>query len=457
MEIDSDTKGRDEDNYEESDEHFKSWLMNSVIPNALRENTDDADERLNEKMEVDSLSANNLYADFVRQVRLIRSCPEIWSTCGSSPHTIKPHEILTNNPKAFHPLSQPLLPSQIVSSVLPHHISHLSDDIIRTIFSHLSSIDLCRSVIPTSRRFQTLSIRSAEERIGWHCRNGHSLAVAARARDNPTAAPSVVVAESSPQKRGGKSASFVMRRTLPDCMRLLRAMEQSTIGCTFEANCNRSHRLPPFVQIPMLCLPHPVVVTGSGDGDYNGVYFCTGCNGNGFVFTKPRSGRICRPSKKSSRRGRSNRLTGRDFLDGNRNHDNIVHERGEEWEEDLEEEGDGDEEDLQYLRCIIAKKFSGEHIFWYMSKEIESELAIPNTPGDPDNFTDATATTAIIGRTKQKYSYWARLQIVGDASLSVCRYPSQTSVLCRNLGEPGWQALGGHGTVQGQPPTVELL
>ena len=43
----------------------------------------------------------------------------------------------------------------------------------------------------------------------------------------------------------------------------------------------------PFVPIPMLGLPWRVRVSGGGNLEYNGMYFCTGCKGNGFLFTKP--------------------------------------------------------------------------------------------------------------------------------------------------------------------------
>jgi hypothetical protein len=44
----------------------------------------------------------------------------------------------------------------------------------------------------------------------------------------------------------------------------------------------------PSVRIPILLPGRKVLVTEAGDSEFNGVYFCTGCNGNGFVFTKPR-------------------------------------------------------------------------------------------------------------------------------------------------------------------------
>jgi hypothetical protein len=64
-------------------------------------------------------------------------------------------------------------------------------------------------------------------------------------------------------------------------MKLLRAKEHiDGIGHSLY-NCH--------VRVPMLLLSRRILVTNAGDPEYNGVYFCTSSNGNGFVFTKPRS------------------------------------------------------------------------------------------------------------------------------------------------------------------------
>jgi hypothetical protein len=64
-------------------------------------------------------------------------------------------------------------------------------------------------------------------------------------------------------------------------MKLLRAKEQiDGIGHSL-FNCH--------VRVPMLLLSRRILVTNAGDPEYNGVYICTSSNGNGFVFTKPRS------------------------------------------------------------------------------------------------------------------------------------------------------------------------
>ena len=54
----------------------------------------------------------------------------------------------------------------------------------------------------------------------------------------------------------------------------------------------------------------------------------------------------------------------------------------------------------------------------------------------------------------QRFDFWARLMVTGDASPDICRYPSQTSILSRN-GDPAWQALSANPNLH--QPTVELL
>ena len=69
-------------------------------------------------------------------------------------------------------------------------------------------------------------------------------------------------------------------RQLNNVMKLLRAKEQiDGIGTRIT---------DPHVRVPVLLLGRRVLVTDAGDPEYNGVYFCTGSNGNGFIFTKPR-------------------------------------------------------------------------------------------------------------------------------------------------------------------------
>jgi hypothetical protein len=116
-------------------------------------------------------------------------------------------------------------------------------------------------------------------------------------------------------------------RHLNNSMQLLRAQEQiNGIGAGVFDIC---------VPVPILLLKRRIIVTNSGDAEYNGVYFCTGLNGNGFVFTKPRC-----PEQRLDRAVTADSSIR--MLDA----DPVV-----------ETEGEGSE---TLLRCIIAKRFSNE-------------------------------------------------------------------------------------------------
>jgi hypothetical protein len=84
--------------------------------------------------------------------------------------------------------------------------------------------------------------------------------------------------------RGATQRTFQIARTrqLDSVMRLLRAHEQIVQGD------HTNHAAVGHVRVPMLLLGRRIIVTNAGDPEYNGVYYCTNANGNGFVFTKPR-------------------------------------------------------------------------------------------------------------------------------------------------------------------------
>jgi len=54
----------------------------------------------------------------------------------------------------------------------------------------------------------------------------------------------------------------------------------------------------------------------------------------------------------------------------------------------------------------------------------------------------------------QRFSFWAKLLVTGDASPDACQYPSPSSILSRN-GDPAWQHLTN--TLNVEPPVVDLL
>lgn len=201
-------------------------------------------------------------------------------------------------------------------------------------------------------------------------------------------------------KNANKRTSEVAEaRQLNHVMKLLRAKEQiDGVG---------TNVLDKHVKVPLLLPRRRIIVSDAGDPDYCGVYFCTGSNGNGFVFTKPRE-----PEQRIL-------TTPTTSFSIERNVDA------------------GESERPERLQCIIAKRFSNETILWYMSKEIISTGGV----------------AARVSNVTQQFSYWAKLMVVGDASPDLCRYPSQSSILSSH-GE-GWQTLPT--TASLQPPVVELL
>jgi hypothetical protein len=148
------------------------------------------------------------------------------------------HSIHPSSSSTAH-YSHPLSPSSALHRRRYSFLQYLAvDDVLLRVFEFIDCSSLVRTS-STCHRFCALTVRSAEQRTQ-------------RLADG---------------------------RLLRSSMKMLRAQEQ--IEGVGEAG--------PFVPIPMLGLPRRVRVTGAGDAEYNGTYFCTGSNGNGFLFTKPRS------------------------------------------------------------------------------------------------------------------------------------------------------------------------
>ena len=165
----------------------------------------------------------------------------------TSNHNLHPPSSPTNNRissshTTMQPHSQPLSPSSALRRRRFSFLQHLAvDDVLLRIFEFIDCSSLVRTGT-TCHRFHELTTRSAEQRTQ-------------RLADG---------------------------RLLRSAMKMLRAQEQiEGVGPREEAG--------PFVPIPMLGLRRRVKVSGAGDPEYNGIYFCTGSNGNGFLFTKPRS------------------------------------------------------------------------------------------------------------------------------------------------------------------------
>ena len=186
----------------------------------------------------------------------------------------------------------------------------------------------------------------------------------------------------------------------------------------------------PHVRLPVLLLHRPILLTDCGDEEYNGVYFCTRINGNGFVFTKPRT--LVPPLSQSVTRFPTHDF---DMLDPAR--------------PTKQSESAG-----YQLQCIISKRFSSDTLLWYCCKEVlvtfNSEETFATEVSEIDSTNDTLPVTIV-----QRYAFWARISMLGEGSdYDLCRYPSQTSVL-RRQGLPGWQSLANPDHLH--PPTVELL
>jgi hypothetical protein len=160
-----------------------------------------------------------------------------------------------------------------------------ADDILLRVFEFLE----CQSLVASARtcsRFHELADRSAARRVRY----------------------------------------TAIERQLGNNMMLLRAKEQIE-GIAIDAGCH--------VTVPTLLLSRRVRVSNAGDTDYNGIFYCTGSNGNGFVFTKPRQ-----PLRRVDRQSRGS-LSDDHILDLSRD------------ESEVAQPG-------KLLRCIIAKRFSNE-------------------------------------------------------------------------------------------------
>jgi len=233
--------------------------------------------------------------------------------------TTKKSILLNNIPTTD--TNHPLSPSSALRRRRYSFLQHLAvDDVLLRIFEFID----CSSLIHTGStcdRFRQLTNRSAEQRT-------HRL---------------------------------VHGRLLRSAMKMLRAQEQiEGIG--------QREGTGPFVQIPMLGLPRRVKVTNSGDPEYKGVYFCTGCNGNGFLFTKPRNPerRVLNPPQPFNMRQLA------DGIDNNNENQNAVgvvglvdnNEDGAAGGQRQDNAVDvlyGDEPNRsRLLRCVIAKRFSNE-------------------------------------------------------------------------------------------------
>ena len=260
------------------------------------------------------------------------------------------------------------------------------------------------------------------------------------------------------QSAGQRTHAIAQSRQLCSVMQLLRAQEQIVEGDHYWNHSSTSASATGHVRVPMLLLGRRIVVTNAGDEDYNGTYYCTNANGNGFVFTKPRYP-IVRVSA-ALRRAQADNME----VDNNTNNPRPAPQQ----QQGLPAAVGGNNPHLQHphhhlagaaavpqndasistrydgetpqpgqpLRCIISKRYSNDRLLWYMSKEVETI---------DDNNTQGSTVS-------ETFHFWASLMILETATPDASRYPSQSSALTRQGGE-SWHSL----STAIRAPTVELM
>ena len=176
------------------------------------------------------------------------------------------------------------------------------------------------------------------------------------------------------------------------------------------------------VRVPLFGLEKKIIVSECGDPEFNGIYYCTGSNGNGFLFSKPRF--IGDWQGEKYIRMNDGRNQGRTRVGNDRMNHSVTVSIDDE--EIFPSNGND-----RFLRCIISKRYSNETILWYMSKEVEDGDVV-----------------------KQEFSFWAKLMTSEEGPPDICIYPSQTSIQSRN-GESCWRPLPSHRTTAS--PVVEIL
>jgi hypothetical protein len=231
-----------------------------------------------------------------------------------------------------------------------------------------------------------------------------------------------------------RSHTLTKTRTLTTPMQMLRAQEQIDGVMPHYA---------PFVQVPNLGLKCRVLVTNSGDDDYNGIYFCTSGNGNGYIFTKPR---LYSSSRSMSMRSSSN--NNRPSAHNGVNDDNGEHktEDNQDANSNLSHSDHITTQQNLPLRCLISKRFSEQTLLWYMSKELERRK------DDYELMVEDSHDSNEEQPSDEEFGFYANLMAAGWASPGMSHYPSQTSILSLH-GDGGWQSL----SEDLHPPTVELL
>jgi len=276
---------------------------------------------------------------------------------------------------------------------------------------------------------------------------------------------------------------------------------------------------PPFVRVPMLGLPRRVLVTDAGDDDYNGIYFCTGTNANGYTFSKPRRRHATSPSSNTTHpppqqeqdnpnhnntHANNNNVLLNHHANHNHNNDNpgaaaaaaaaAAVPRQQHNPNHVMNQNEGGHEfgrgGIMVERDVLAappQQRLGNHHHTNGShhSHMMAESTPTTTPPGPllrciiakrfsnetilwymskevdvhrEDTSHAVSVDLIESNQPQVFSFWSRLMVTGDASPEQCVYPSQTSILLHNTNNNNglaWQSLTSTRTTH--PPSVELL
>jgi len=288
---------------------------------------------------------------------------------------ILPSECTVSNLKSNSSEEQRFKHRRRNNSFLQHWVV---DDVLIRIFEFLHCSNLI-SVMKTCHRFRQLVYWSAKQRSHDlplcrflnHCKTKVSLGGSSNtitsSSNNRRVGPRRAVGDYYIATSSNSNTRSSVGSTASNSSGISRIPTSEDIVAVIKLLRVKEHMLGiapnhrPIVRVPLLGLKRRVIVSGAGDEEYNGIYFCTGFNGNGFEFTKPRFFRGHRYGR-TSIGGLGNR-TPLNVLDQDAVLANAVDEDYDEYPEDLiwsNCENESEISQCRLLRCIIAKRFSNE-------------------------------------------------------------------------------------------------
>mmetsp|Transcript_28239 Transcript_28239/g.30412 ORF Transcript_28239/g.30412 Transcript_28239/m.30412 type:complete len:449 (+) Transcript_28239:68-1414(+) len=316
--------------------------------------------------------------------------------------------------------------SNIISRTNSNHFLRFTDDVLLRIFEFLR----CQSLIQASftcSRFYELARKSSVQRTYdiAHARQLGNNFLLLRAREQIYYVDDTDEQRNDPIRTGNNNIT--------------------DINYGNAASNNNFH-----VPVPTLLPGRRVLVEHADDPEFNGIYYATDANGNGFVFTKPRFSSHRASLQVQVQHQLEDMVLDDDENNNNfplndqlqqMNHDVVIPIIGGHLMNDDDEDNNNQlqqqnhyQHDDRPLRCIIAKAYSNNDVLWYMSKEVERLLPCGTV------------------RKKNIYSFYAPLMLSGNTRPELCTYPSQSSALVRQ--NQSWRALRGNVRIR---PTLEVI